>query len=603
MKLINYILASILCCASSSFGATKAVLPYVPLRSQGLNTPRHLSGMIQQLYMDPVRNHVHGAVDATLFYNRSFDTDTLTECLFGIKECQAITISGSQVADRGADDWLADYFYLPTDYKSSVSFSPRIDNIGAEFSLYVGLDEWAPGLYFVVHAPLVHSRWDLNMCETIEVKGTNTHEPGYFTPDTLSRNDMLANFTQYAEGCSVGPFAQTVGNTDLTTTFENLRNARMTVDTLNQTRLADLRTLIGYNFVRKDRLRIGLQGIMAAPVGNRPEGEYLFDPVIGNGHHWELGLGVTANGALWRSEDQEKQIIFSLDAKATHLFASRQLRTFDLKGKPFSRYMLAQRMGSPVVGNLKGGGTSATAQFMQEFLPVANLTKLCVDVSSNVQAEITALFTFVCDNFSWDLGYNFWARSCENFTLRGPNPFDNNSKWALKGDSHVYGYDRGAAAAGPLVGPVALSATQKNATINSGLNFTADTTVAQGRLNPNIDLAQNATGDASGGSSDNTLSAQPDVADTPIKTSIQPVFLTSDAIDLCEVTARGMSSTLFTHFSYQWKERTSWIPFIGIGGQAEFNHSSSSNCDTDCSECVSCAISQWGIWLKGGMTF
>lgn len=603
MKLINYIIAGILCCASSSFGATTTVLPYVPLRSQGLNTPRHMVGMIQQLYMDPARNHLHGAVDATLFYTRSFDTDVLTECLFGIKECDSITISGSQVSDRAATDWLADYFYLPTDFKSSISFSPRIDNIGAEFSLYVGLDEWAPGLYFAVHAPLVHSRWDLNMCETIDMKGSNTHAPGYFTPDALSRNDMLANFTQYAEGCIAGPVTQAVGNAELTTTFQNLRNARMTVDALNQTRLADLRATVGYNFVRKERFRMGLQGLMAAPVGNRPEGEYLFDPVIGNGHHWELGVGLNLNGAAWRSQDQEKQIIFSLDAKATHLFASRQLRTFDLKGKPFSRYMLVERMGTSVTGNLKGGGTAATAQFKQEFLPVANLTKLCVDVSNNAQAELTAMITLASDNFSWDIGYNFWARTCENFTLRGPNPFDNNSKWALKGDSHVYGYDRGAAAAGPLVGPVSLSATQNNATINTGLNFTSDTTVAQGRLNPNIDLPKDATGDATSGLANNNLSAQPDVADIPIKTTIQPVFIASDAIDLCEISARGMSSTFFTHFSYQWKERLDWIPFIGIGGQAEFNHSSSNSCDTDCDSCISCAISQWQVWLKGGMTF
>jgi hypothetical protein len=603
MKYFKFLIAGILAMNYGITFGTTTVVPYLPIRSQGLNTPRHLVGLIQQLYTNSAESSLYGTVTGTLFYNRSFDSSAISECLFGIQDCQTITISGSQIPNRGAQDWLADYFYLPTDFKSTISFKPIIDNIGAELSFFISLGEWTPGLYFAVYAPLVHSRWGLNMCECVDLKGTNSHAPGYFTPDTLQRNELLMNFTQYAKGTIAGPYVQTVADTDYTITLQNLRNARISPTRLSQTRLADMRATFGYQFVRKPRFRLGFELLVSGPVGNRPEGEYLFEPIIGNGHHWEIGGSVIGNGIIWQSQDEEKQIIFTGDICLSHLFAARQKRTLDLKGKPFSRYMLIERLGTPIINNLEGGGVVPTAQFINEFLPVANLTNVCVDVSATIQAEITAMFTSVCDNFSWDIGYNFWARSCENLTLRGVNPFDNNRRWALKGDSFVFGFDRGAAGAGPLVGAVALSATQSNATINSGTNFTADRTVAEAMLNPDIDMPRNATGDASGGMADNPLSADPDAAALTIQTSINPVFIGPLALDECERRAHGLTNKLFTHFSYAWNQREQWIPYVGIGGEVEFNHNNNSSCDTDCRECISCGLSQWGIWLKGVITF
>ncbi len=585
-----------------SFSATTTTVTYFPTRSQGLNTPRHLVGLIQQLYVRPF-DSLYGTINGTLFYNRSFNSSSISQALFGIKDCETITISGSHLTNRGADDWLADYFYLPTDFKSKISFKPIVDNIGAEFEFFVSLDEWTPGLYFALYAPLVHSRWDLNMCETIELQGTSSSAPGYFTPDTLQRNALLNNFTQYANGKLISPITQTVGGTDFTITFQNLLNAKISTHQLTQTRLADMRAILGYYFVRNDYFHCALQALITAPVGNRPEGEFLFEPTIGNGHHWEFGGSLLGHGILWQSAQQDKQIIFTGDISVTHLFGARQKRTFDLAGKPFSRYMLIERLGTPITNNLTGNGLTPSAQFVHEVLPVANLTKLSVDSSITLQGEITALFTFVCDHFSWDIGYNFWGITCEKLTLRGINPFENNKKWALKGDAQVFGFDRGAGGAGPLVGAVALSATESNATINSGTNLTADRTIAQALLNPGVDAPQDAAGDATGGSANNPLSAQPNTNDITIKTSINPVFIKGNALDVCERQAEGRSSKLFTHFNYTWIEREQWRPYIGFGGEVEINMHGKTPCDTTCDECIPIALSQWGIWCKGGMTF
>ena len=184
MKQNKYLLAGIL---AISFLATQAesndITPYFSIRSQGLNTPRHMSGLVQQVFANNETN-LHGTLAAVFSYSRSFDNNDITRCLFGNSCCPTISISGSRVADRGANDWLADYFFLPTDFKSSLSFSPRIDNVLLDFNFFIGLDEWAPGLYITIYAPLVHSRWRLGLCENVEMKGTSSHVPGYFTPHT-----------------------------------------------------------------------------------------------------------------------------------------------------------------------------------------------------------------------------------------------------------------------------------------------------------------------------------------------------------------------------------------------------------------------------------
>ena len=236
----------------TTFGADPFVLPYFSIRSQGLNTPRHMAGIVQQVFTN-VDKKLHGTIAGTLSYTRSFDHKEITRCLFG-NECDpTITISGSRVANRGSSDWLADYFYLPTDFKSSLSFKPSIDNILVDMNFFIGLDEWADGLYIAAYAPLVHSRWHLHLCETVDAKGTNSHDPGYFTSDTMERNDLLNNFTEYAEGKAVNTLTQTVSGLENTITFQRLNKARMSQSKLNQTRLADIRFVIGYDAIHKDR--------------------------------------------------------------------------------------------------------------------------------------------------------------------------------------------------------------------------------------------------------------------------------------------------------------------------------------------------------------
>lgn len=613
-KHMNHILKKIfsivaLFSTTAAVGNTAKVAPLYSIRSQGVDAARELAGWTQQVNLFD-KDGMYGTFAITPEYSRSFKPGNINKSLFNTCDnCPTIKISGSSVANRGASDWLADYFYLPTDYQSTLKFNPVIDNYIVDLNFFMGLDACLHGLFFRLHLPVVYTRWDLDFCETASSAGTQDLVAGYFAADPIPRADLLANFSQFAAGLTPTSIAGT--------TMNPLRYAKFNGRRHTQTRLAELQAVLGWDFLQCEDYHIGLGARFSAPTGNAPQGELLFEPIAGNGHHWELGAQLTSHYTFWRSCNENHSIGFYMDANITHLFKAKQKRTFDLKCKPLSRYMLAEKLVSPTDGQLAGGATEGTtipnAQFDNEFTPVANLTTLNVKVSAAVQGDIAAQFTYVYKGFNWDLGYNFWGRSCEKFDRSCKCPTFPANTWALKGDAHVYGFSALVDDGDGFETPVALSATESGATIHGGTN-------AGNSTNTGIDNKQLAW---NGLNNDPLLSTPLSTGflaapENQTNTSINPVFI--DACNIDYVGVRGISNKIYTHLSYQWAERCNYTPYLGIGGFAEFGSpfsnckstcSSSSSCSSSCASscrtnndsCITASLSQWGIWLKGGVSF
>ncbi len=588
------------CISGYLIGAAPVVAPFINFRSQGQNDALQCAGMTRATHQ-PL-SIFYGTLVITPEYTSSFKLDHVTKVLFGedlvTDSCNTINISGSRVANRGTKDWLADYFGLPTNFQSSITFDPHISNILIDFDWYLGLNDWHKGLYFTMHTPLVHTRWDLNLKETIAQTGTNGYDAGYVAPAAVERKHLLHSFTEYAAGTSI------VNVPDLT--FQGLNNARMSSERKLLTRLADIHISLGWDFYQRPHAHLGFAGCIVAPGGNRPEGKFLFEPMVGNNHHWEIGAQITGHKTFWYNISETKSCGVYGSLYASHFLKSLQYRTFDLRNKPLSRYMLAQRLGTPIDLNLKGNGITPSAQYKLELAPVANLTTINVSSSIGIQADMVLMFNYTYNRCSFDIGYNLWTRSCETLSRRGLSELDDGIRWTLKGDAHIFGFASADDAVAPTLtqnDPVALSATEKNATIHQGTNFSDTTlTLAQQRRNPNIDNTQAAT---AGGS--NTPLVATIGGATPadnINTSIQPHFITLDQLELCPAFTGGLSQKIFGNFCYTWDHRTNATPYLGIGAEAEFGMNNHNDiCITTEHNCITCSLSQWGIWLKGGISF
>jgi hypothetical protein len=570
-------------------------------RSISRNAARDLAGWTNYINKDSSPEVVYGAISITPGYSNTFHGHTITRALFGDnligKGCsQHLKISGSQVNNRSPQDLLADYFYLPTDFESTVYFKPHIDNVLLDFGFYIGLDAWAKGLYFVTHAPFNHTRWDLNINENIITPGINNSTPGYLTPNGLERNQLLDSFTQFVNG-------RTIVNTE-GIAFQELNFAHMSSVRLIKSRMAEIRSAVGWNFFAEKDYHVGFNGQIAWPTGLRPQALYLFEPLVGNGHFWELGFGLNGHYNFWRSEDELSHCCFYIDCNVTHLFRTRQARTLDLtRAGTLSRYMLAMEMTSPAVDLRGASGNIPSAQFDNDFLPVANMSTLDVEVSIAIQADIVLMLNATHRNWSFDFGYNYWGRSPDNITLRQNESFAEKT-FAIKGDSHVFGYLPNTTTF------TALSATQDNATIHAGKNLPAKGTtnpilITNAAKNPNIDFPEAAINQPPVGPGINLLYA-PNLPDNPnnyINTSVPPIFITRNDLDFTGAQTSGSSNKLFGHLSYTWSYKTEWQPYLGFGGEIEWAHATKRDCKPcDDHDAQSCA-SQWGLWVKTGATF
>ena len=415
-------------------------------------------------------------------------------------------------------------------------------------------------------------------------------------------------------------------------------NAKIDPCGRTKTILADIHLILGWNFIQSDDYHVGLGLRLVAPTGTRPGGEFFFEPIVGNGKHWEIGMHFTSHANLWENECEDSFLDFYVDANLTHMIKARQTRTFDLKGKPFSRYMMAVQFGKPdpvaqpaLIKNLSGQNASDPApifpnsQFLGVFAPVANISTQEVYVAIGLQADVVAQLTFSLGNHMFDVGYNFWATTCEKIssdcqTTSCPLITFDDDMWALKGDEQLYGFARTADPVAPVLfvnEAVELSATENNATINAGTNYPAAGTtnaavINVARTNPNIDNPKPAQ--AGGSNTPLFATPNPSVLADRINTSIQPVLIKAGDLDL--VGTRGLSHKIYAHYSYNWLESDYVVPFLGVGGFAEFGSSgcnkkcapscatTSSNCGSDCrTSCFTCSLSQWGMWIKGGFSF
>ena len=435
-------------------------------------------------------NTIYGMFAVTPAYTQSFKPDRLAEYFFATDR---ITVTGSQVPVRGNNDILADYFGLAPTFVSTVLFKPSIQNVIVNFDAYIGYHSW----YLRIYAPFVWARWNFKLDETVDDSGvTDFYPPLYMSTDAVRPGAF--SFTQAMQGNA------TFGDQHDGIQFGRIDCAQ------TEKKLSEIHTILGWNFVENERGYVGVNIRAAIPTGNRSKGIYLFEPIVGNGHHAEFGGGITSRTQLWEQDGIQALNIF-LNGNLTHLFKSRQKRSFDFTCNGFgSRYILIKEFDA--TGNYNGNITSAI-----------NKTTLDCHVHVNVQLDAIIMFAYNYKRLTLDIGYNGWIRSHERLSLANcklENAIPLNT-FAFKGIQNV-----------ATVSGVS-NATQSTATLHG--NYFADQALV---VDPN-----------------------------------SPVFIKGSDLNLHSAAAsRGLTNKLFSNLSYAFdKENYRFAaPFIGFGFEVEF---------------------------------
>lgn len=511
-------------------------------------------------------------VGMALSYQHSFASDDIARFLFG---GSTLSFSGSRVKDRSTTDILADYFGLPADFRSCVSFSPRIVDLSAIFHGRWSLNCLYQGIYCAVDVPVVVSKWDLKLHEVVFNAGTAFHPAGYMSSVRIDRSLLADDVEDYLEG---------------TTTFgdvaEPLRFGKI-FGRQNTTRVADLTIDIGWHdewFCHA----VGFFARIVAPTSNRPRSEFLFEAIAGSAGHWQVGVGgngwLCVGECLLRNHDQ---LTICIDGWITHLFDACQRRSFDLKNGPGSRYMLLERLTSPS-SDLLLAGMAPEFQYLGRLTPAINYTTFDTTIAIAIQAQCNAQLSYECNGYAAHLGYSFWVRTKEKIKKRCTFAKD---CFALKGDAQLYGFKQADESA------VLLNATQSQATINVGQGTTNFVAGSEFR-NANADDATLATDGAA-----NPLNQLKAADAAALGIAVQQVHGSNPAQLLSDndinsesaVLPRALLHTLFSYVSYQQVANDSCLcAHISLGGNVSFATPSTTH---------NSACSRWGVSLEGGVSF
>ncbi|MBA2307128.1 hypothetical protein H0W26_03280 [Candidatus Dependentiae bacterium] len=587
-----------------------ALTTFIP-RGQGEDTARRLVGWQRRLFQCYDENYTAHAT--TITYTRSRDTECIARKLFSTP---CLTFAGSESPQRVTGDIVADYFGLPTDFRGTLAIKPRIDNIILDIDFYLGLDDISPGWFMRINAPINHTRWTLGLDECLpcadKFRGNtvfpdcymNSTIPGGTIPQppfTCPINATLiprfigqlplqaCNYPtvpppdprpvcefKYNENCTTGSLREALSGNfvfgDMQTPW---RFGRFDFCPRSKTAVADIEVITGYNFALEKNYHLSFFGIVVIPTGNRPKARYIFEPIVGDAKHWQLGAGFTTHYSFYNDEGPEcRNAGFYIDAYCSHFFTSNQERSFDFTANGLlSRYILLKEFD---INNMYTGTTINAINFA---------TRNC-KVSIPFKADISVKGYIAGAGWEFDLGYNFYFRAKEELCIKTkcPCPLDQR-RFGIKGLEGVcctefntfYGQ-----VLLPTEGSPRLDTTQPNATM-----FRAElpTTASVSPTASEICLSWN---------------SNPLLEDTPL-TNLGPFVLANTTAlptiisckDLDPLSARQgaiVSHKLFGHIQYTFSN-SYYRPFIGIGGEIEgdgHNHNT---------------LSLWGAWIKGGLSF
>lgn len=535
------------------------------IRSQGLNGVRELTGWQQLIYKCDQESN-YGTLAMVVEYDRTFRPQEISEFLFG---GTCLSFSGSR-ADRKNGDILADYFGLPASFSSTVNFSPHITNTIIDFNWFQAFDAYLPGLFIMVHLPIVQTKWDLYMQEVNIIPGTAFYPAGYMSNANIAASSLPQSVTQALRG---------------STTFGDMQEPLQygkVFGRQTRSRIAELTATLGWNY-NQPLYHVGVSFRVGAPTGNATNAQFIFEEIVGNRHHWDIGGGISAHAIMWQNKETGRRAGVYFDAHVSHLCTSQQKRSFDFtQNGNGSRYILLEQIESPSNGELLINGNAPINQYIGNLVPAINYTTFDTKISIGVQADVVLKFAYQHDGFEVDFGYDFWANSKEKLHCR--DTFIEN-RFALKGDAQLYGFTANNTA-------VELNATQSMATILAGQgngntnfqNLNADNQPALATT-PAGPLFQLNTADA----------AALNIFQMQVSGSNPAILLAdSDINNESGLLPRAFSNKIFIYMGNVWDNRDDYDPYFGIGLSGEFAHTN---------PCNNAACSQWAIWLKAGFAY
>lgn len=356
-----------------------------------VGSPEYLVGFRDR--MDIRKNGHGGAFQAAIFGGKSTHSDRLAQ--YFTPYCKnKLVVSGTNgdicpqnfnVVYQGGED---------AKYNGTISFCPSVSTVGLGLVYRQNInrffDNYDPDKkhwYFEISTPLTHIETTMGLSECITTSGEALVVPGL---DQTFYNSMTQAFNQPSWK------------------YGKISNC----SECSKTRLADITVMIGYETLKCSSVTLdGYVGLLI-PTGNKRCNKYVFEPLVGHDRHWGIIKGMHLKGTFWENEAGDILLEAAHDINGMYLFEREQIRSFDLKGKPWSRYMevYTSEEQAQEAAALETAGNLNAAQYLSS--PGINTFTQCVDVRPGLSTAINTSLILSSKKFRGEIGYNmFWRQS------------------------------------------------------------------------------------------------------------------------------------------------------------------------------------------------
>ncbi len=316
-------------------------------------------------------------MSGSMFYEESCSAGGLSQYFMPNGKTELV-VQGQAVAVPGVTDIYAEWLGIP----SSVADMDGDHNFSSRISISPEIKRWGTNLFVYKK---IHKHFWLSVLVPFANVATNAELKEFGITGQRSEGLVPNNDILYYEE----PLNVTQALSHPLMKYGKIDNIKH-----QNAGIADINLRLGINKKYADKYLFDFYTQAVIPTADKPTAEYLFEPIVGNGHHFGVGCGLKFNTEF-------KNFTFLTSFDYLYLFQGTEKRSFDLYNGPWSRYMAAT-LGLP------------------RTRPERLINFLTKDFKVSPGSQFNALFSidYNKDKFHFEFGTNIECRSSESVRLK-----------------------------------------------------------------------------------------------------------------------------------------------------------------------------------------
>lgn len=386
--------AEITCCPQQNSCNDVFGKSYYTGRSQADNLARRLISTTDKEHVFG-KDKFYGLASIAFEYGQTFKSQNLGTW-FSTNETNQMTYG----LDYETDEIGSGYFDINAinfgvTSSGSITFCPSKLDFIADIFFYIGFDEFVKGAWFSIDIPITRTEWSLGLIDCINTTPTTSVYP----ENSVGEGNIAVPLALRTDTPMKAAFASNEGFGDVPA----LEYGKICGKQKN-TQAAAVRLDLGYDLIRCPRYFWTISLDAVVPTGTAPNAEWLFNAVAGNSDRWECGVFTQAQVMCWQGCN--KNVTLYGAGTFNHIFGHKNQRILGLSipestdaEKNWSQYLI-----------LKKFNQAEQAIGLERAI---NISTGDISVDAAISADILLAAELNCANWTYGIGWEFWARSQE----------------------------------------------------------------------------------------------------------------------------------------------------------------------------------------------